>query len=50
MNSMGTKNEVRFFNRHNIDAHFLAISLWGSTGDVERMTKIVLAHRDGECG
>lgn len=41
----GTRQEVATFASWGIDPHVLAQDLWAATGDLARMTKIVLAHR-----
>lgn len=41
----GTRNEVSTFGKWGIDPHDLAIALWAATGDLPKMTKIVIAHR-----
>jgi len=42
----GTKNEFKFFQNVGIDnVHLLADDLWGSTGSLPKMIKILMAHR-----
>lgn len=43
--SKGTRNEIAWFLSHGIDPHELARALFVNTGDIERMTRIVHAHR-----
>lgn len=41
----GSRNEVAWFKRNGIDnPHALACALWGATGDLSRMTRIIVAH------
>lgn len=48
----GTKQEVAYFQKANLDPHELAKALWRNTGDLAKMTRLVLDHRlfrvDGE--
>ena len=41
----GTKREVAVFGEWGIDPHELARDLWQSSPDVEKMSRIVHAHR-----
>ena len=41
----GTRNELKWFSDRGVQALSLAKALWGATGDVPKMIKIVLAHR-----
>lgn len=42
----GSRNEVAWFKANGIaDPHALAMALWSSTGDLAKMTAIVIAHR-----
>jgi len=43
----GSRNELTWFKARGIDAIDLATSLWLATGDLPKMTKIVIAHRAG---
>lgn len=43
----GSRNELGWFKARGIDAIDLATSLWLATGDLPKMTKIVIAHRSG---
>lgn len=45
---VGSRNERKWFLDHGVDPHTLALALWASTGDLARMTKIVIAHRSGK--
>lgn len=43
----GSKNELQWFRDHGIaDVRELAERLWESTGDLPRMIKILIAHRN----
>lgn len=42
---IGAKNEREWFRQFGLDPHTLARDLWQSTGDVNRMRRIVAAHR-----
>lgn len=48
----GTKQEVAYFQKASLDPHELAKALWRNTGDLAKMTRLVLDHRlfrvDGE--
>lgn len=44
----GTRREVATFAAWGIDPHVLAQDLWAATGDLERMTRIVQAHRSAK--
>lgn len=41
----GSKNELAWFEKRGIEALELAAALWGATGDLPRMTKIVIEHK-----
>lgn len=41
----GSRNELAWFTARGIDAIDLATALWLATGDLPRMTRIVIAHR-----
>lgn len=43
---IGSRKERQWFLDRGIDPHDLAVSLWNGTGDLERMVKILLAHRE----
>jgi len=45
---LGSRNEFGWFQSHGIDPYELAAALWAATGDLPKMTKIVLAHRAGK--
>lgn len=40
----GSKNELDWFRKRGVEALDLASALWGATGDLPKMTKIVIAH------
>lgn len=42
----GTKQEVATFSQWSIDPHQLAQGLWAAKGDLKRMMRVVLAHRE----
>lgn len=43
---VGSRNELRWFRDNGIeDPHGLALALWGSSGDLPKMVKILMAHR-----
>lgn len=42
----GTRNETQWFRSRGIGSHELAQDLWAATGDIPKMTKIVIAHRN----
>jgi len=42
----GTRNEIARFKEARIDnVHLLASDLWGVTGDLPKMIKVLMAHR-----
>ena len=41
----GTRNEIKMFLDVGIDLHLLIADLWGATGDLPKMVKILIAHR-----
>lgn len=43
----GAKQEVAYYRSINIDPLALAKDLWNATGDIAKMTRIVIAHRCG---
>jgi len=43
---VGTQNERAWFLERGVDPHELAQALWNATGDLARMVKILLAHRE----
>lgn len=43
---IGSRKERQWFLDRGVDPHDLAVSLWNGTGDLERMTKILVAHRE----
>lgn len=43
----GTKNETSWYLERGIDPIELAEALWKNTGDLARMTGIVIAHKSG---
>jgi len=43
----GSRNELSWFRARGIDAIDLATALWLASGDLSKMTKIVIAHRNG---
>lgn len=46
LEAQGSRAEVAWFQKHGIaDPLALAEALWAASGDLERMTKIVQAHR-----
>lgn len=46
---VGSRNEVKWFHDHGIDdPHALAAALWSATGDLPRMVRILMAHRQGK--
>ena len=40
----GTRNELRWFKERGVDALTLAQALWKQTGDLPKMTAIVIAN------
>jgi hypothetical protein len=42
---MGSRKELAWFDFHDIDPVVLAQDLWAATGDLPKMTRIVIAHR-----
>lgn len=42
---LGSRNEEAWFAKHGIDPYELAAALWAASGDIPKMTAIVLAHR-----
>lgn len=44
---IGSRNEWAWFKRHGIDDPLeLAAALWRNTGDLDRMMRVIEAHRD----
>lgn len=43
----GTRNELKWFKDRGVDALSLAQALWKSTGDLPKMTRIVIANLRG---
>ena len=43
---IGSRKETQWFMDRGVDPHDLAVSLWNGTGDLERMCRILMAHRD----
>ena len=43
--SAGSKNELSWFSKRGIEALELAAALWAATGDVPKMTRIVIEHK-----
>lgn len=41
---VGTRNEAKWFLDKGIDAHRLALDLWGATGDLPRLQRVLAAH------
>jgi hypothetical protein len=41
----GTKKEVAYFKKVNVNPHELAKALWRASGDLPKMTRLVLDHR-----
>lgn len=41
----GSKNEIAWFQKRGIEALDLAAALWAATGDLPRMTAIVIEHK-----
>ena len=41
---IGSRNELTWFQAHGIDPVVLAQDLWAATGDLPKMTRIVIAH------
>lgn len=41
----GSKNELDWFAKRGVAALDLAAALWNATGDLPKMTKIVIAHK-----
>lgn len=41
---VGSRNELAWFKARGVDALSLATALWHSTGDVPKMTRIVIEH------
>lgn len=46
LHRLGSRKEKGFFFDSGIDPYDLAVALWNSTGDLERMVKILIAHRE----
>ena len=42
---MGSRKEREWFARFGIDPHELANALWAATGDLARMGRVVIAHK-----
>ena len=42
---IGAKRETEWFRAHGIDQLSLALGLWSTTGDLNRMIKVMEAHR-----
>lgn len=42
---IGSKNELAWFSKRGIEALDLANALWQATGDLPKMTRIVIAHK-----
>lgn len=42
---LGSRREVEWFDQYGIDPHDLANALWKSTGSLERMLKVLVAHK-----
>lgn len=45
--AVGTRNEKAWFLARGIDPHELARSLWASTGNLDRMRRVLMAHVEG---
>ncbi|MFM7010620.1 MAG: hypothetical protein ACKO0Z_15045 [Betaproteobacteria bacterium] len=45
---VGTRNELAWFKTRGVDALSLASALWHSTGDIPKMTRIVIEHHGGK--
>lgn len=45
---VGSKNELAWFKERGIDAIDLATALWNVSGDLPKMTRVVIAHRQGK--
>jgi len=44
----GSRNERQWFVEHAaVDVVLVAMSLWGATGDVSRMLRVLIAHKGG---
>lgn len=43
---LSSRSETQFFFDAGVDPHDLAKSLWDASGDLERMVKILIAHRE----
>lgn len=41
----GSRNELAWFSKRGIEALELANALWQATGDLPKMTRIVIAHK-----
>ena len=44
---LGSRNERAWFDRWGIDPHDLANALWAATGDLARMGRVLIAHKQG---
>jgi hypothetical protein len=43
---VGSRNEQAWFSVRGIYASLLAMDLWGNTGDLRRMERVLVAHRE----
>jgi hypothetical protein len=43
--NVGTRNEIAWFRERGVDPLILAADLWKATGDVARMTEVLIGHR-----
>lgn len=45
---VGSRNEIEWFAKRGVQALDLAAALWGSTGDLAKMTAIVVTNKRGK--
>jgi hypothetical protein len=45
---VGSRGERAWFLERGIDPHLLAKALWKATGDLDRMRKVLIAHREAQ--
>ena len=43
---VGTKREISWFGDFGVDPHDLAAGLWNVSGDLDRMQRVLQAHRE----
>lgn len=47
---LGSRREVEWFAQFGIDPHALATALWNATGNLDKMRKVLAAHKEHAAG